>query len=155
LETEQKVIGLQKIAQELSDEKQSLRNMFFQRLNIMRKTAIIESEITEDERKNGQKLLKKFNKIVYGQDTLDWNELYRLMNNIQNGFYDRIKEKYPQWNETDFRIFCLTYENQFNDTEIAIILNRTISMVRKIRSKIRKDMGTPKYSHGFIASHQG
>jgi hypothetical protein len=68
------------------------------------------------------------------------------MNNLQNGYYDEIKEKYPQWNETDFRIFCLTYENQFNDTEIAIILNKTISMVRKIRSKIRKDMGTPKYS---------
>jgi hypothetical protein len=58
LETEQKVIGLQKIAQELSDEKQSLRNMLFQRLNIMTKTTLIESEITEDERKSGQKLLK-------------------------------------------------------------------------------------------------
>jgi tetratricopeptide (TPR) repeat protein len=149
LEAEQKIISLQKIAQEPSEEKQSLRNTLFQHLNIMTKTALIESEITEEERKNGQKLLKKFNKIVYGQDTLNWDKLYQIMNNIQNGYYDEIKGKYPQWNEPEFRVFCLTHENQFSDTEIAIILNKTLHMIRKIRSKIRKDMGTPRYSHDF------
>ena len=141
--------SLQKITQELSESKESLRNTLFHQLNILTKTSLIESEINEDERKSGQKLLKKFNKILYGQGTLDWDKLYQIMNTIQNGYYEEIREKYPKWSETEFRIFCLTYAKQFNDTEIALILNKTLPMIRKIRNKIRKDMGTPKYSHDF------
>jgi hypothetical protein len=73
------------------------------------------------------------------------------MNILQNGFYDKIKEKYPHWNETEFRVFCLTCEPQFDDTIIAVVLDTTIPMVRKIRNKVRKDMGIPKYDHNFIA----
>jgi len=151
LETEQKVASLQKMSDNFSKEKQSFRNMVIQHFEIVKKTSLIESEISEEERKNGQKLLKKFNKIVYGQDTLDWNKLYSIMNSLHDGLYDEIKKSYPQWDETDFRIFCMSNENQFNDNEIAVILNHTVPMVRKIRSKIRKDLGTPKYSHDFIS----
>jgi len=151
LETEQKVTELQKIAGKLSEEEKSLRTILFQQFNIMKKTILMESEISDEEQKNGQKLLKKFNKIIYGHDTLEWAQLYAIINNLQNGLYDKIKEKYPQWSEIEFRIFCLSYESQFNDTEIAIILNQTIPMIRKIRTKIRKDLGIPKYSHDYFA----
>jgi len=150
LETEQKLITFQKIAQNLSEEEQSFRNTLFQQINIIRKTALIETEITDDERKSGQKLLKKFNKIVYGQDTLDWDQLYQAMNSLENNFYDKIKEKYKQWSDTEFRIFCLTHNNQFSDAEIAIILNKSINMIRKMRGRIKKDIGTPKYSHNYF-----
>jgi len=150
LEFEQKVESLQRIAENYSKEKQSFRNIVIQHFEIMKKTTLIESEISDDERKSGQKLLKKFNKIVYGQDTLDWGKMYFIMNSLYNGLYDEIKKKYTQWDEMDFRIFCMSNENQFTDKEISIILNNTIPMIRKIRSKIRKDMGIPKYSHNFI-----
>jgi len=151
METENKILNLQKLAIEHSKEKQSYQDNLFQYYNILKSTALFESEISEDERKNGQKLIKKFKKIVYGQDDLDWDGLYLIMNSLQNGFYDEIKEKYPQWNETEFRVFCLTYENQFNDNEIAFILSKTVYTIRKIRSKIRRDTGSPKYSRNLLS----
>lgn len=147
---EEKIKTLQNIATDFSKEKQTFRNIVVLHFEVMKKTALLESEIPEDERKSGKKLLKKFNKIVYGQDSLDWSKLYLIMNSLYDGLYDEIKKKYPQWDEMDFRIFCMSNENQFNDNEIALILNTTIPMIRKIRSKIRKDMGIPKYSHDFI-----
>jgi len=151
LETEQKIESLQKMSDDFSKEKQSFRNIVIQHFDIIKKTTLLESEISEEERKSGQKLLKKFNKIVYGQDTLNWDTLYSIMNSLHNGLYDEVKKMYSQWDEMDFRIFCMSNENQFNDNEIAVILNNTIPMIRKIRSKIRKDMGIPKYSHDFIS----
>jgi len=146
---EQKMERLQKMADDFSIENHSFRNILFQHFNILKKTTLISSQISDDERKNGQKLLKKFNTIVYGQDSLNWDKLYSIMNSLHKGLYDEIKKKYPQWDEIDFQIFCMSNENQFNDSEIAIILNKTIPTIRKIRAKIRKEMGTPKYSHDF------
>ena len=94
--------------------------------------------------------MKKFNKIVYGQNTLDWDKLYQLMNNHQNDLYKKVKEKYPQLTETEFRILCLSCENT-NDTEIAIMLDKTIPMVRKIRNEIRTKLKMPKYTHDYLS----
>jgi len=151
LETEKKIAESQKVIRELSEEKQAIRNTLFHHFEIMKKTFLIESEINGDERISGQKLLKKFYKIVYGQDTLDWHELYSIINNLEPGFFDMIRRQYPHWNEKEFRVFCMSYKNRFNDNDISIILHETIPMIRKIRNKIRKDMGSPKYSHGFIS----
>ncbi|GHT79251.1 hypothetical protein AGMMS50262_22750 [Bacteroidia bacterium] len=150
IETEQKIIELQKIVHEFSKKEQSSRNILLQHFNVLKKAALIENDITEDERKSGQKLLKKFNKIVYENDVLDWNKLYQTMNKIQNGLYDRVKEKYPKWEEIEFRVFCLTCE-KFDDVGIAILLGKTVPMIRKIRNKIRGDIGVPKYVHDFIS----
>ena len=83
---------------------------------------------------------------MYGQDALDWNKLYAAMNTLKNGYYDKVKASFPQWNETEFRVYCLTNENQFRDKEIAVILNKSVLMIRKIRSKIRKDTEGSNYS---------
>ena len=66
------------------------------------------------------------------------------MNTLKDGFYDKVKADFPQWNETEFRIYCLTNEDQFRDKEIAIILNKSVFMIRKIRAKIRKDVERAK-----------
>jgi len=153
MESEQKIEGLQQMANNFSNEKNSFRNLLLEQFDILRKTALIDSVLNDNEKASGQRLLKRFNQIVYGQDALDWEKLYQSMNALQNGFYDKIKSDYPQWNETEFRIFCLTHENQFNDKEIAVILDETVPMIRKMRNKIRKDMGTPKYSRELISNN--
>jgi len=75
---------------------------------------------------------------------LDWNKLYKLMNNLKDGFYNKVRSKYPQLNETEFRICCLSCETDFTDKEIGIILGMTLNMVRRTRSDLRKKIGMSK-----------
>jgi len=141
---------LQKMADGFSQENQTFRNNMLNQFDILRKTASIKKELDQDELKVGQKVLKKINKILYGQDSLDWNKIYQMMNNLQDGLHDKIKEKYPQLNETEFRILCLSYEN-FDDKEISAILDKDVSAVRRIRIKIRKELGMPLYSQDYVS----
>jgi len=141
MESKQKIKILQRMANDFSIEKHSFSNILLEQFDILSKTALITQELSEKEQVSGQKLLKKFNEIVYGKDTLDWNKLYQSMNSLKNGFYGKVRKKYPQLNEAEFRICCLTCDTGFSDKEIAIVLATTPDMVRKIRSKIRKKIG--------------
>ena len=143
-ESKQRIEILQRMADNFSIEKSSFRHALLEQFNVLRKTALINSMLNENERASGQKLLKKFNQIVYGQDALEWNKLYQSMDSLKNGFYSKVRRKYPQLNETEFRICCLTCETDFNDKEIGIILGTTFYMVRRIRSDLRKKIGIPK-----------
>ena len=149
LDLEEKIVGLQKMADNVSKENHTFRNIAFNQLNIITKAASIKNELNRNEQETGEKLLRKFNQIVYGQNTLNWDNIYELMNQLQNDFYKKIKEKYPQLTETEFRILCLSCENT-NDTEIAIILDKTIPMIRKARNKIRIKLKMPKYTHDYF-----
>jgi len=144
LETEQEIASLQKMAENFSGEHHTFRNILLEQFDILKKTALIKTVLSENEQANGQKLLKKINEIVYGQDKLDWNKLYKLMNNLKDGFYNKVRSKYPQLNETEFRICCLSCETDFTDKEIGIILGMTLNMVRRTRSDLRKKIGMSK-----------
>ena len=145
MESEQKIENLQQMAEHFSDEKNSTRHILLEQFNVLRKTALIEAELNDSQKKGGAYLLHKFNQIVYGQDAFYWDRFYETINTLQNGFYDKVRTKYPHWNNTEFRVFCLTHENQFRDKEIAIILNRSVQMIRKVRTTIRKDIKDSEY----------
>ena len=144
MEIEQKTDSLQKLADKFSAENSTFSHLLLDHFGILRKTVSIESLLTETEQKNGKKLIKKFNNIVYGQDKMDWDKMYSLMDNLRDGFYSKLRIKYPQLNETEFRISCLSCETDFSDKEIEIILGTTLNMVRRIRSDLRKKIGMCK-----------
>jgi hypothetical protein len=67
------------------------------------------------------------------------------MNELHNGFYDQVRNQYPQLKEQEFRICCLSCEG-FDDTEISILLNiNKSSMLPKWRTAIRQKIGIPSY----------
>ena len=150
LETEQKISDLRKIAEKSSTKEKSVQNILLQHFNILKKVALIEREITDTEREKGRLLLKKFNKIVYEQDTLDWNKLHQTMNNLQDGLYEKVRETYPELTEVEFRILCLTCE-KMNDASIAILLNTSVKVIRNTRTVIRKKLEFPEYDRDFLA----
>jgi tetratricopeptide (TPR) repeat protein len=155
LKAEYNINSLQKMAMEItkeySEEKQTLRLLILQYSNILKKSALIEKNITDEERKNGQSLLKKFTKIVYGQDTMDWKKLFEAINQYHNGFYEKIQKEYPQWKDLEFRICCLSCETDFDDMEISIIIGKSVDTVRRIRSDIRKKLGMAAYDHDIYS----
>ena len=138
LETEQKIESIQKMAADYSKENNIFRHIVLEHFDILRKTALLEKEM-----ESGQKMVKKFNEIVYNGKTPDWDKMYQVMDNLKNGLYSKIRNKYPM-SETEFRICCLTCETDFSDKEIMVILGTTLNMVRRIRSDLRKKLGMQK-----------
>jgi tetratricopeptide (TPR) repeat protein len=151
LEAECKIISLSKMAKEYSGEKQSSKAIILQYFNILRKAALIGTYLTEDERKSGQGLLKKFNKLVYEQDSMDWEKLFQVMNQFKDGFYNKIRENYPQLKDMEFRICCLSCETDFTDMEISVITGKSVDMVRRLRSNVRKKIGMGAYQQDFYS----
>jgi tetratricopeptide (TPR) repeat protein len=146
LEANQTIESLRKMAQNYQEDKDSSKSILVRHFDVLRKVALIEKDISEDDRKKGEHLIKKINKIVYEQDQLDWDKLYHTMNQLGNGFYDRIREQYSQLDDLEFRICCLTCE-KFSSEEIAVIMNLSANAVHKKISAIRKKIGALPYSN--------
>jgi len=104
----------------------------------------LEGYLNEGEKGKGKNLLRKFNEVVYGRKDLDWDVLHKTLDNLHNGFFERLKRKFPDLDESEFRICCLTYD-EFDNTEMAIILNYSINTIQTKRSSIRKKLGIRSY----------
>ena len=142
LEAEQKIYHFLNMAKSYSEKEATFRNALLEQFEILKKTASLENHIRQDDGNRSKQLLRKFNEIVYGQDTLNWERLYRVMNDLYDGFFDRLREKFPFLEEDEFRICCLTY-TQFSGSEISIIMGLSINTIQMKRSVIRKKLQIP------------
>lgn len=163
-EAEEKVISfkdtVEKYREKIEDYKnleeghdQDMRDFkttLFQHFNIIKKAALLDGYLRKEDKENGQKVLRKFNEIIYGKDQLEWNVLYESMNKLNNGVLDLIKPNFPLLDETDFKICCLIF-NDFSNTEISILLGLTTNSISSRRSSIRKKLGIEDY--GNIAEY--
>ncbi len=151
LEAEQKIYQLKELARSFNEKENSFRNILLEHFGILKKAALLEGYLKDVERKQGQHLIKKFNEIVYGQESLDWDMLYRVMNGLHDGFLDQLKKEFPQLDESEFRICCLSYE-KFTNTEIAIIMKYHVNTIQMKKSSIRKKIGvkTSGNIHDFL-----
>lgn len=146
LDAEQKINQLNQMAKSYDKKEDSFRSKLLHHFDILKKSALLEGFLREDEKKHGQKLLKKFNEIVYNQASLDWNLLYQTMNELHNGYFDSLRTAFPQLDESEFRICCLIYSD-FTNAEIAIIMEQSINTITAKRSSIRKKIGVKDYGN--------
>ncbi|MCG6188587.1 tetratricopeptide repeat protein, partial [Maribellus maritimus] len=124
-EAELKIYQMKEMARGFNEKENSFRNVLIRHFDILKKAALLEGYLKEEEKIRGKNLLKKFNEIVYGQKKLDWDLFYQTLNDLNNDCFDRLKNKFPQLDESEFRICCLIYV-EFNNTEIAIILSYSV-----------------------------
>lgn len=151
LEAEQKVYQLKELARSFNEKESSFRTTLLAHFDILKKAALLEAYMNENDRKKGAYLIRKFNEIVYGQAQPDWNILYRTMNNIHDGFYDRLRKTLSVLDESEFRICCLSYE-EFSNTDIGIILKYSINTIQAKKTSIRKKLGIKTFGnlHDFL-----
>jgi tetratricopeptide (TPR) repeat protein len=145
-ETERKVRKLNELAQNFNEKENSFRNILIRHFDILKKAALLEGYLKEDEKRKGKLLLQKFNEVVYGEKNLNWDLLYETLNSLSNNFFNRLRNKFPQLDESEFRICCLLAVD-FSNTEIAIILNYSINTVQAKRSVIRKKLGIKPFGN--------
>lgn len=138
IESENKALWLIEMSKSFNDKEASFRNILLHHFDILKKAALLESHLKKGD--ENQYFIKKINDIVYGQEALDWDVLYRTINNLYNGFFDKLRKKYPQLDETEFRICCLIY-TQFSSSEIAVITQLSVNTIHMKRTSIRKKIG--------------
>lgn len=121
-----------------------LRRELLWRFNITKKFIKINEELNKKGMTNLESglLLKKFNTIVYGQDSLDeqWETLHLAFREARPGYSEKIKQLYPDISETEFRICILTYAD-FSVKEIALILQQSPNTIQTRRTSLRKKLG--------------
>lgn len=143
---QEKIFQMQEMANNIDEKENSFRKVLFQHFDIFKKVALLKTELKGEEKKHGQKLLKKVNEIVYNQENLDWNKLFDIMNQLYKGVPDTIRKKYPQLDEIEIRICCLEYAGLSNN-EIAIILEFSINTIQMKKSVIRKKLEIEGYGN--------
>jgi len=143
LEAEQKIDHLINMAKSFNAKETTFRNVLLHQFDILKKTASLEGySKQQDDGNRSKQLVRKFNEIVYGQDSLNWDRLYEVMNDLHNGFFERLRDKFSDLNEDEFRICCLTYA-KFDSMEISIIMGLSVNTIQMKRSSIRKKLGIP------------
>ena len=142
LDAERKIYQLTEMARTYDEKSKDFRNILSHHFNILRETALLGKYIIKDSEKD-MRLIKRFNEIVYEQESLNWNMFYTTMNELYNGLFDRLKSKYPQLNEQEFRLSCLTYA-KFSSSDIGLLLGLSDDMVNKKRHIVRKLLGVEK-----------
>ncbi len=141
LEAKQLVYQLRGMAWSFNEGgKSSSRTVLLRHFDVLKKTALLEGYLKEEERIKGEHLLRTFNEIVYGEKHLDWDVVYQRMNNLQGGFFDRLRKAFPQFDELEFRICCLAYV-EFTNAEIGILLKYQTNTIKVKKSAIRKKIG--------------
>ncbi len=145
-EAEKKILHLNNLALGYDKKRKTFRDTLLHHFDILKKSAVLQMYLRKDEIKQGEKLLSKFNDIVYKQQELDWNMLYDTMNELHDGFLDKLKELVPTLDDNEFKICCLIYSD-FTNQEIGIIMKFSSSTITHKRSLIRKKMGLQEYSN--------
>lgn len=143
-EAEQKVLQMKEMARRYNEREDSFRNVLIRHFDILKKTALLEKYLREDERKKGEHLLRKFNEVVYGRKKMGWDLLYQTLNNASNGLFEQLRNRLTELDESEFRICCLIYAD-FNNTEIALILNYRVNTIEAKKSTIRKKLGIESF----------
>lgn len=115
-------------------------------LRILSDTALIESFIPEEDRKLGLRILRKTYDVVYGKKSYPWDKAYKAISILYDNLPDKLRQIYPELDEAEIRICCLTYM-EVNNTEIAAIMRFKINTVQSKKSVIRKKLGIDGYGN--------
>jgi hypothetical protein len=135
-----------------SGDGQTIRSRVRYQFGIMKETILFEDTLTPEERTKGEKLTRKFYKIVFGEELSAREKLFQTLDELQGGFYDWLHEQYPFLSEDELHLCCLSYE-KMRDADIAYILDTSETMVQRRRSDIRRKVNIPPRGdlHAFFS----
>ena len=119
-----------------------LRDTLFQQLNIFKEISLMDSQLQEEDRVKGKKILEKVNKILYNStNSFDWRIFYQSVNTLHDNYLINLKNKFPLLNNEDLLICCLS-KLDFNNKEIALLIASNQNIVQKKKSAIKDKIGT-------------
>ncbi len=130
---------LQRMSRFYNEKERSLRNIVLHNFNILRKVALLDQYVINSP--TNDKLLKRFHEIVYNnQEGINWDILYETMNKLHNDLFTRLREEFPEVDESEFRICCLSIA-RFTNIEIGLLMNYSVNTINAKKAALRKKLG--------------
>lgn len=130
---------------EVKKGEKNYRSIALKHFDAIKKMALVEAGLNDKEKKTNS-ALKKFNQAVYKDDEFDWEKMFRAFNLLEDGFLNKALKffkKYPQLDETDFRVWCLSYAKLSQD-EITLFLKLKVRNIQTRLTRIREVFGIEK-----------
>lgn len=146
-EAENKISQLDELALSYDEKRNSFKDILLHHFDILTKSTMVKSYLRDDEIKRGEKIIKRFNEIVYKEQELNWQILYEVMDESHDHFPTKLKISVPELDEEEFQICCLIYATDFKNQEIGLILKASDSKITHKRSSIRRKMDMKEYSN--------
>ncbi len=124
---------------EISQKESDFRKLLLWKFDVIKKSALLSTG--EDDHNNNSHLVKKFQAIVYNKNATDqWENIESVFNQVNQNISQNIKHRFPQLNETEYRICLLSYA-KMSVKEIAVILQISPNTVQTYRTGLRKKLG--------------
>jgi len=123
---------------DLSHKKEKVRDILYQRFEIAKKLALIQSNPSNNDRK----LISKINEIFYGSNDLNynWDEFYTLFNEFNDNMSIKLGQSYSQLTPEEVHLCCLI-RSGYTTKNICAILNYAPITIRMRETNIRKKLG--------------
>lgn len=143
---------LQKKQLSTQENKEQLRETLLWKFDVQHKAALLKSELQHLKRMDTDKVLAKFDEIVYGENNASqWNFLIETINEIHPGLSDFIRCQSTCFSDTEVNVCLLSYAG-LSAKEVALILNQSPNTVNVTRSRIRKKMNLEEPRADFCAA---
>ena len=114
-----------------------MQKVLAEQFGILKKIALLENLLSDDELKKGKDLLKRIYTIIYGHsERYDWKVLADTINYLYAGYVDKLQKKAPHLKEIEFQICCLT-KSGLSNWEIGSLLNKTENAIELQKTNIR------------------
>ena len=138
LEQAEQIQCYDQVVSERDEKREQLRSALMNKLDIARKIARMNVVASG----NTSEFTRQFQK-VFGQDMMDWDNIYPLINDLYDHFVDKIRNSYPHLSGKDLQLCCFIRAG-FRSDEQAVLLAYTQSSIRVKRVQLVKKMG---FSH--------
>ena len=142
-EKEEEVETLRKLVAESSAHTEKKDDRFFKKI-MLQQLGVIRMAAANPTTAN-QELLKRMteiaNKEVEVDSLLNWDDLYRTLDYIYEGFHTRLKANYGDiLNEKEIQLCCLLRAN-FSTKETSIVTGQSVRTVYQRKTVIRQKLG--------------
>ncbi|MBK5722115.1 tetratricopeptide repeat protein [Dysgonomonas sp. Marseille-P4677] len=141
---QEEILNLTDILEVEKQSQKSLKDYYVYYFNILKRAASLEYFVRETNNKQGRALIKKFNEIAYGQDSIDWDILYNTANDKVDGRLDKLRISFPILDDIEYKICSLIYADM-GVQEIAVVLDFKVTTVNMRMTSIRKKLGVERY----------
>ena len=156
-EKEEELEALRQLVTESQQHTEQKDDRFFKRI-MLQQLGVIRMAASNPTTAN-QELIRRMSEIVDGQvpvdSLLNWEDLYRTIDYIYDGFYTRIKEKYGNLlNEKEIQLCCLLKAN-FSTKEISIVSSQGVRTVYQRKTVIRQKLSMEEKEDivEFLSNH--
>jgi DNA-binding CsgD family transcriptional regulator len=144
LEIKRQIQSLQNMAKNFNEKEKNLRNEVFFLFEIMKKVALLKNDKQFlDKSYYKHTPLEKINNIVYkNKNGLDWDYFLGSINALHTGIIEKINQTYPSLDQRERKI-CYLICMDFNNPEMATLLELALNTIEQKKTNIRKKLGIP------------